>query len=140
MSKRKWQHTMLSGQNDQNKANRRSCDNYCDRREHRETGGREVNFDSGGAGKHHRGPNWIGTWKMSIVLPVMGQWIGISHVGNRRWECTEMAYFQKHKNLGNSCMVKWCEIELKRVELDHIKKHLMCNKCEFYSQQRSRSQ
>lgn len=48
---------MLSGQNDQNKANQRSCDNYRDRREHGETGGREVGFDSGVAGKHHRGHN-----------------------------------------------------------------------------------
>ena len=84
------------------------------RREHRETGGWEANFDSAGAGKHHRGHNWIGTWNISIVLPVMGQWIGISHVGNRRWECTEVAYFHKHENLGNSCMVKWYEIELKK--------------------------
>lgn len=48
---------MLSGRNDQNQAKQRSCDNYCDRYEHRETRGWEVNFDSGGAGTHLRGHN-----------------------------------------------------------------------------------
>ena len=112
MCKRKWQHIMLSGRNDQNQAKQRSCDNYCDRYEHRETRGWEVNFDSGGAGTHLRGHNWIGTWKISITMPSIEAWIGISRVGNKRSECTEVAYFQTHENLGNSCMVKWYEIEL----------------------------
>ena len=77
-----------------------------------ETGGWEVNLNSGGAGKLHGGHNWVGTWKISIILPVMEKWRRTSGTGNRGWECTEVAYFQKHGNLGNSCTVKWCEIEL----------------------------
>lgn len=112
-------HTMLSGQFSlmeginkgmmESKAKQRSCDSYCDRHQHRwETGGWEVNLNSGGAGKLHGGHTELGLEK----YPVMEKWIRISGIGNRWWECTEVACFQKHGNLGNSCTVKWCEIEL----------------------------
>lgn len=43
MCKRKWRHTVLLGQNDQNKANQRSCDNYCvDVNTEKLEGGRQI--------------------------------------------------------------------------------------------------